>query len=254
MLLLFSKTIIIISEKLKNIMLAIFVAVGAVAAMSYASVNRTRDFTKGEQDASSTRQRIEKDDKEIGMNWDQQRVTDLHLTNLNAAFMPYTAPKQDPTDDYGDIAYDDADRSTYVSTYNPPFFFRNNNEIPYTSAQSARFNIELPSSQSIRGDTDASLARNPRVYIDQAVAVFANDKGTTGANGASEAEVWDEEKVPETGQLNFFMYPFSMGGAIQQLFNNKNEEITKKRGTNQATMIGPPIFSGSENGLFNNKY
>lgn len=238
-------------------MLAWIIACFITSSMAYLSINRTREFTKGETDAGNLRDRIDKDNREIGMNWDQQRVTDLHLTNMNAAYQPYTAPTQHPTYDYGEIASDNADVHTFVSVYHTPFFFRNNNEIPYTSAASARFNIELPSGSSIRGDTDASLANNPRVYIDhpREGGWYANEKGTTGANGASEAEVWDEEYVPQTGQLNWFMYPFSMGGAVQQLWNNKNEKITKKRGTNQAQMVGPPIFnSQSQSGLAISSY
>lgn len=236
-------------------MLPWVVACSITGMMAYMGINRTRDFSKGEQDAGALKDRIDKDNREIGMNWDQQRVTDLHLTNLNAAHQPYTAPSQDPTYDYSEIARIDADRTTYVSVFNPPFFFRNNNEIPYTSAASARFNIEIPSGMSIRGDTNSSLANNPRVYVDKGYRqFFANENGTTGANGASESEVWDEEYVPETGQLNFFMYPFSMGGAIQQLFNNKNESITKKRGTNQAQIIGPPMFNTKTQGFVNDYF
>ncbi len=226
-------------------MLPWIVALTMTGAAGYMSINRTREITKGEKEIVDRRKTTLKDNLETGMKWDIERVTDLHLTNMNAAHQPYSAPVQTPTYDLSEVAFNASDRTTFLSVYGPDFFFRNNTEIPYTSAQSASFSIELPSNESIRGDPGASLSRNPRVYYENSKpkAIYANYNGTTGANGASEAEIWDEEYVPETGQLNSFMYPFGVGGAIQRLHNKKNEQRTRKNGTDQSVLLSPPLWS-----------
>lgn len=210
--------------------------------------NRTKDFLPDEIYAMNRKEELTKQNKEIGMNWTIQQVRDLHLTNLNHAHVPYSAPSQEPTYNYVEIAESDADRSTFLNLYGPRFFFRDNTEIPLSTAAAHTTNVEIPSSRSIKGDTNASLGSLPRVYIDKPSHtrndLFAGEYGSTGAMGAGESEVWNELHVPETGQLNYSFYPYGPGGAVQRLQNNINERITKLRGTNRATMIGPPIFTG----------
>ena len=235
-------------------MVEFFIPVALTGLMAIMAQDRTREITQGEKDAVSLRMMVDRDNREMGLNWSQQRVTDLHLTNLNAANKPYSAPTQQPTYNLADISWDNADRNTYLSVYNPNFFFRNNIEIPYTSAASATYNVEIPSRQSIRGDFDAHLARNPRVFVNPSYEWYAYKKCTSGAMGAGESEVWDEEYVPETGQLNYFMYPYGPGGAIQRLWNNRNERVTRQQGTNRATLIGPPVFNSSIDSSVVNNY
>lgn len=218
------------------------------------TVDRTRDVSKGEQDASSKREQMFQEYEETGIFWGNQRVSDLNVTGLNSANKPYSAPRQDPTGDISDINRDQADRETFLEVYHPPFFFRDNTEIPYTSAAAGVYSgVEIPGMLSIRGDPGASLARLPRTYIDCRNCVnsqlypFTGEEGTLGAMGASQPAIWEEVNVPETGQLNFDFNPYGVGGAVQNLMNVKNSRITRERGTDRSTIIGPPVFGS---GLF----
>lgn len=222
------------------------VAIGA-GLIAYICQDRTRDFLPDELYASRNKMMLTKDNREYGMSWAIQKVGDLNITNLNRAHQPYSAPSQEPTYDMGKIMANDADRSTFVSLYNPNFFFRHNTEIPLTTAACHTTNVEIPSLQSFLGDPGSSLAKLPRTYIDKPPFtrndLFAEEYGATGAMGAGQSDVWEPLYVPETGQLNYNFFPYGPGGAYQNLTNTLEEQITRERGANRSTLIGPPIFS-----------
>lgn len=222
----------------------ILIVLGLTAAAL--TVDRTRESTKGEKDASAKREQMFQEYSETGLFWGNQRVSDLHVTNLNSANKPYSAPRQKPTNDLSDIFMDQADRETFLEVYHPAFFFRDNTEMPYTSAAAGVYSgVEVPGTNSIKGDPMATLNRLPRTYIDyhgEKPYYFTGEDGTMGAIGASEPTIWEEVNVPETGQLNFDMNPYGPGGVSQDIMNFKNTNITKKRGTNRSTIIGPPVY------------
>lgn len=207
-----------------------------------------RQETVGEQDAAALFEQTHKDNREAGVSTGTWRHMDINIANLNEAHKPYSAPRQEPTHNVDDIFEDQSSRNVYASVHAPGFFFRDNTEIPLTSAAAGVYNIELPSYKSFRGDHTASLAHLPRSYVDYTNPsdsrdyLFAGDKGSEGASGANEPETWEERHVPPTGQLNFDMNPFGPGGGYQRLFNNQNEQVTRERGVNRAVIIGPPRF------------
>ena len=149
------------------------------------TIDRTRDVSKGEQDASAKREQMFQEYEETGISWGKQRVSDLNVTGLNSANKPYSAPRQDPTNDLSDINKDQADRETFLEVHHPPFFFRDNTEMPYTSAAAGVYSgVEIPGMMSIRGDPNSSLARLPRTYIDyhgDKPYSFTGEEGTLGA-------------------------------------------------------------------------
>jgi hypothetical protein len=207
-----------------------------------------KEQSKGDKDMADSTHMLNRDMLEAGIPWGNQKVADLNLADLNSANTPYTAPLQESTNDFGEVALDQAQRTTYVKSYVPDFYFRNNIEFPITSAAAGVYNIEIPSEESIRGDPTRKLARFPRVYIDSRTgntSKFAGDLGTMGAMGASEPEIWEERDVPPEGQLNFEMNPYGPGGAVQDLMNRGSEALIRARGCNQSTIVGPPMFGES---------
>lgn len=208
----------------------------------YLVQDHSRQSTVGEQDMNQLHGQLHKDNREAGIFWGNQRVRDMNLSGLNSVHMPYSAPRQEPTYDMNDIADDQASRTAYIEAYHPGFFFRNNTEIPMTSAAAGVYNLELPSYKSVRGDPGGSMARHPRAYVIPEPSRYADSPGVVGAMGASEPEVFEEQDVPLTGQLNFEMNPYGPGGSVQRLFNNRNERITRKQACNRSTVIGPPIY------------
>lgn len=222
---------------------------GALGIGSYIlTQNREREESKGDKDMQQSKEMLNKDLAEAGVSWGNQKVSDLNLTDLNSANTPYGAPRQQSTNDYSEVAQDQAERSTFVKRYLPDFYFRNNIEVPIAHAAASVYNIELPSLESVQGDHDSKLGRFPRAYVDyhgQRPHYFTGESGTMGAMGASQPEVWEEGEVPLTGQLNFEQNPYGPGGAVQNLMNTGNENIVKQRGVNQATVIGPPLFGES---------
>lgn len=209
-----------------------------------------RPLTQGEKDAIGAKESTHNDLSQAGINWGQQRTVDLHLTHLNSAFVPYSAPTQTPTQNLDEIFADQADRDVFLEVFQPSFYFRDNVEMPLTSAAAGVYNVEIPGPDSIRYDPNASLATHPRTYVDnytmsQKPYYFTGEKGTMGASGAMEPVIWEETNVPPTGQLNFDFNPYGPGGNVQNLMNNRNEVITRARGTNRSTVIGPPLYGTS---------
>lgn len=204
-----------------------------------------KPMTQGEKDASGAREYMHTDMALAGINWAQQRALDQHVTQLNSANVPYSAPTQKPTSNMNDILVDQADRNTFVQVYQPRFYFRDNTEMPLTSAAAGVYNVEIPGKSSILGDDTQSLSSFARAYIDfegPRPYYFTGEQGTMGADGASEPSVWEEVNVPETGQMNYNFNPYGPGGVVQNLMNTGNEMVTRARGTNRSTIIGPPMF------------
>lgn len=226
--------------------------IAVVGALGLGAYMLTRNYekqqSKGDKNMEDSREMLNKDLTEAGISWGNQKVVDLNLADLNSANAPYGAPLQKPTNDFATVALDQAQRSTYVKSYLPDFYFRNNIEVPIANAAAGVYNIELPSVEGMHGDPDNKLGRFPRAYVDyhgDKPYHFTGEYGTMGAMGASQPEVWEERDVPLTGQLNFEQNPYGAGGSIQDLMNRGSEAMIQMRGVNQATIIGPPMFGES---------
>lgn len=207
-----------------------------------------QEQSQGDKNMAESTHMLNRDLLDAGINWGNQKVSDLNIVDLNNANAPYTAPMQTTTNDYSSVALDQAARSTYIKAFQPDFYFRNNIEIPIARAQASVYNIELPSVEGMRGDPDNKLGRFPRAYVDyhgKSPHQYTGDDGTMGAMGASEPEIWEEREVPPTGQLNMENNPYGPGGAYQDLMNRANEALVRARGVNQASIIGPPIYGES---------
>lgn len=204
----------------------------------YLSQERHSAPINGEKELASRVSTQHKDNREAGIFWGNQRGGEQNTVNLNNAHKPFSAPTQTPTHSIDAITKDQAIRSAFIQTYAPDFYFRNNIEIPYTSAAAGVYSgVELPGRNSIQGDPGASLAQKPRTYINPEPSLNAGDRGTTGAMGSSESEVWNEEYVPPTGQLNYNMNPYGPGGAYQTIYNERDERISIQKGVNRSVLL-----------------
>lgn len=216
--------------------------IGAVGFML--TQNRTRDFTKKETDLMSDYVMYRKDNREAGLSWGTQRTDDHDLNNLNEAYKPRSGPTQAPTHDLDLILSDQADIDAYVNTYAYPFFFMRNGMVPLAASEQGALNVEIPMyGRSFRWDTKNSLAHFPRVYSDKyepgqnkANSTYAGQRKTMAAE---EPEVWEEMYVPREGDNNKVYNPWGPGGAIQMLYNARDEKTTMEKGTDRSR-IGLP--------------
>lgn len=195
-----------------------------------------------ETDSMDRQDMHHKDMREEGISWGTQKNWGLNVANLNNVHKPYSAPRQEETYNLDDIFTDQAGRQTFASTYAPKFFFRDNTEIPLTTAAAGTYNVELPSRASIRGDPGGSMGKLPRSYVDNEKMSWATQSDTWGANGASEPEIFEEVYVPMTGQLNQDMNPYGPGGVVQRLNNRLNAGKTRRLGVNRDVILAPSFF------------
>ena len=172
--------------------------------------------------------------RESGMTYSLFRAQNLNLTNLNEDYKPYSAPIQESTYSMNKFLNDQAKNYAYLEANATPFYFTRDGEIPLATAQQSNPNVEVPSTSSIRGDRNASLANYDRVYVDEgydAERPFSTAKDRLlGAGEPTETEV---VHVPEEGRLNRDWNPYGPGGVIQDLYNKRHAYETQKKGADQ---------------------
>lgn len=213
---------------------------------AYLTDYKTRGPTEFEMNAHAQYSSELADKYQVGIATGTIRNTGLGIAELNAAFVPRTAPRQQPTYDVTDIYKDQANTGTYYRINGVPFFFRNGGEISLTSALQSNPNVEIPSNESsIWNDERQTLLYYPRVYTDQyknerGFWRYANEPGTMNAGEPTE---WEEKWVPTEGLIGYLFNPWGPGGDVQNIRTKNQEKLTRKNNCNRSNLMRPPYNS-----------
>lgn len=224
-----------------------FLVLAGLAGAGYVlTMTPVKDFKKDDTDMVDKYRRLNRDNEEVGISWGNQRTKDLEMADLNEAYKPRSAPRQEDTRQITDIFRDQSDISAYLEQYGSSFYLRHNGEMPLGSAQQSNLNVEIPStSSSFRGDPGNSLLYYPRVYCDfddtakgrQNRQFVCSNRNFYGAGQPTESE---ECLVPEEGRNNINMNPYGPGGQVQRLVAARNERDTRRYGADRSRIGRPP--------------
>lgn len=210
----------------------------------------TADYGIGAQGSDRRYHMDLKNKQEAGIFWGTQRTQLLNVTNLNDAWKPRGAPAQKPTRSMFEFLTGVSETDSYLEKYGREFYFLRDPEIPLANAEQSNPNVEVPSQfSSIRGDPGNTLLNYPRVYVDyhgKNPHLFSNNPKTWNAGEPTE---WEEQLVPQEGQVNREFNPWGPGGVLQSLFAYRNENVTRNKKCNRATAAVPPPTK-----YYNNKY
>jgi len=226
---------------------------GALGALGFVAVSPSlRTWYDPDVSIDTDFRTLHRDLDEVGLSLGAARTGYLNLTNLNEAWKPRSAPRQAPTRNISDIYRDESDIIAYLKQYAPQFYFQWQGEMPLSSAVQSNPNVEVPlCTSSIRYDPDNSLLGYPRVYCDYNDGnnphLFTGQRGTLSSAG--EPTEWEEQRVPEEGQLNFQNNPYGPGGDLQRLFNRRARKLTRKHWVDRSHLVRPAI-----NNYYESKY
>jgi len=223
--------------------LATLAVLGGLAVFGFVAVSPTlRTWYDPDVSIDSQFRTLHRDFDEIGISLGSARTGALNLTNLNEAWKPRSAPRQEPTRNISDIYRDQSDIDAYLFQYAPQFYFQHQSEMPLSSAVQSNPNVEVPTcSSSIQHDPGNSLLYYPRVYCDYDEPnnphLFTGQPGTISSSGVPTE--WEVQRVPQEGQLNFQNNPWGPGGQLQRLFNRLARAETRERWVDRATNVRP---------------
>jgi len=180
---------------------------------------------------------------EMGIQYNAIKPQALNATNLNNAYLPFSAPFQGSTRSMPSVYQSLSDNIGIVQAYGNAFYINTMGEIPLISAQQANPNVEIPTVNSFPGDPNASLVNFPRVMVDakgpmaQYAYPFTSAQVAVASGEPTESEVI---QVPATGKLNREYNPWGPGGAVQNLYGIIESNRTRRFGTDLSNVITPP--------------
>lgn len=213
-------------------------------------------FPGGDNSFSGINMMNLRDYKEMGFPLGQFRPSLLNITQLNEAWKPYSAPMPTSTRSLMTVYADEAQKQAYLSTSAPYFWFLHDGEIPLNSAQQSNPNVEIPCRDtSFRGDPGNSLSYYPRVYADRSCAASSNPRPfqtkTSRVFNAGMPDEGFETKWDFVGRnpINAEWNPWGAGGALQRVFQYRQERETMREGVDRSVRTAPPPSQ-----YFNNIY
>lgn len=181
---------------------------------------------------------------EAGMVYGIEKPTNLNMTNLNEAFKPWSAPDQTPTKSIYEFLSNQATSQAYLEAHATPFYFNKDGQIPLATNQQSNPNVEIPNTNSIRGDREATLANYPRVYVDggEEIRKPTAEFGDHFLGGLQPTEM-EMLRVQDEGRLNRDHNPWGPGGQFQRVFSRNHEDESRRRGVDRATILSPVVGS-----------
>lgn len=204
-------------------------------------------FPGGQNSFEGLRKMDERNYKEMGFALGQFRPSVLNVTQLNDAFEPYSAPMQTATRNVMDVMRDEARKQAYLGTSAPYFWFLKDGEIPLNTAQQSNPNVEIPcAGVSIRGDPGGSMAYYPRVYADRSCGEGSNPRPYQTRNSrvfnAGMPDEGFETMRDHIGEnpINAEWNPWGAGGALQKVFQYRQDRETMRKGVDRAVRAAPP--------------
>lgn len=170
------------------------------------------------------------DFSETGIHYDSHRPQQLYSTDLNDAWAPYASPYTTPTESLPKVFGALGDNGATVETYAPNFYFNHWMEIPYTTAQQATHNIEIPGPDGFKGAP--KLSNYPRVWMEH-----ASDKQFSNARNMRAGQPTENEirSVYSANKLSRDFNPYGAGGVFQKIAGSRYATNTAYKGTNLAS-------------------
>lgn len=219
-----------------EVLILALVGGGGLLYMSYAGPNYDTtmppDGTVKDENGLSKSNMF--DFSETGFNYQTFRPLSLQSTNLNDAYSPYASPATAPTHSIPAVMSALASNSATVETHAPNWYFKHWLEIPYTRAQQATHNIEIPGPASFKGGE--TLVNYPRVWMEPGYATdkqFTNKKLVRVQGMPTEFET---KAVYASNKLSRDHNPYGAGGVFQRIAGSRYARNTAKLATNLSSL------------------
>lgn len=225
-------------------MISSALALGALGAVGYGLLSTERK-EKEKEEKNTNENPVKNDDyrdlyennmsnfSEMGISYSSHRPTLMELANVNDAYHPISAPKQESTYSVPDVLSNQAATQALLADTVVPFFFDSQQNDIFLGSNTQKLpTVMVPTENSIMGDPGASLMNYPLTFVE----------GQRASQGA-----WDKAGVPternapglrDNGKVLLQeSNPWGPGGTLQRMFNGKWENDTRRKGANQSKVF-----------------